>query len=204
MISKACNQYFLKNSFRIYIFLFIWFSFIVLFFTVLHLGFIRFCTRHRFPPFARIPSHTHTHTHTLSLSLSLFPGIIIFQFLSRHSSFTHSLSDNSFFLLHQVILSVFLFPVSEAKNTLIIPLAEGWLSTKKRGVFGMILNYTWWWGSSSWALGSQDKLFLAIRPWFTLIRSGSFRLVWYFGISTIVGYSMPNPLYTYILHICGL
>ena len=28
-----------------------------------------------------------------------------------------------------------------------------------------------------------------------------FGLVWFYGISTIVGYLMPNPLYTYILNI---
>ena len=28
-----------------------------------------------------------------------------------------------------------------------------------------------------------------------------FCLVWFYGISTIVGYLMPNPLYTYILDI---
>ena len=28
-----------------------------------------------------------------------------------------------------------------------------------------------------------------------------FGLVWFYGISTIVGYLMPNPLYTYILDI---
>ena len=28
-----------------------------------------------------------------------------------------------------------------------------------------------------------------------------FCLVWFYGISTIVGYLMPNPLYTYILNI---
>ena len=26
-----------------------------------------------------------------------------------------------------------------------------------------------------------------------------FGLVWFYGISTLVGYLMPNPLYTYIL-----
>ena len=28
-----------------------------------------------------------------------------------------------------------------------------------------------------------------------------FSLVWFYGISTIVGYLMPNPVYTYILNI---
>ena len=29
-------------------------------------------------------------------------------------------------------------------------------------------------------------------------------LVWFYGISTIVGYLMPNPIYTYILNIYDL
>ena len=29
-------------------------------------------------------------------------------------------------------------------------------------------------------------------------------LVWFYGISTIVGYLMPNPLFTYILNIYDL
>ena len=29
-------------------------------------------------------------------------------------------------------------------------------------------------------------------------------LVWFYGISTIVGYLMPNPLYTYLLNIYDL
>ena len=33
---------------------------------------------------------------------------------------------------------------------------------------------------------------------------GSFGLVGFYGISTIVGYLMPNPLYTYILNIYDL
>ena len=32
-------------------------------------------------------------------------------------------------------------------------------------------------------------------------RLARFGLAWFNGISTIVGYSMPNPLYTYILNI---
>ena len=31
-----------------------------------------------------------------------------------------------------------------------------------------------------------------------------FGLVWFYGISTIVGYLMPNPLYTYMLNIYDL
>ena len=31
-----------------------------------------------------------------------------------------------------------------------------------------------------------------------------FGLVWFYGISTIVGYSMPNPLYTYLVKIYDL
>ena len=29
-----------------------------------------------------------------------------------------------------------------------------------------------------------------------------FGLVWFYGISTIVGYLMPNPLYTYVYVFC--
>ena len=32
----------------------------------------------------------------------------------------------------------------------------------------------------------------------------SFRLVWLYDISTMVGYSMPNPFYTYILSVYDL
>ena len=32
----------------------------------------------------------------------------------------------------------------------------------------------------------------------------TFALLWFYGISTIVGYLMPNPLYTYILNIYDL
>ena len=31
-----------------------------------------------------------------------------------------------------------------------------------------------------------------------------FGLIWFYSISTIVGYLMPNPLYTYILDIYDL
>ena len=31
-----------------------------------------------------------------------------------------------------------------------------------------------------------------------------FGLVWFYGISTFVGYLMPNPLYTYIFNIYNL
>ena len=31
-----------------------------------------------------------------------------------------------------------------------------------------------------------------------------FGLVWFYAISTIVGYLMPNPLYTYVLNIYDL
>ena len=31
-----------------------------------------------------------------------------------------------------------------------------------------------------------------------------FGLVWFYGISTIVGYLMPNPVFTYVLNIYNL
>ena len=31
--------------------------------------------------------------------------------------------------------------------------------------------------------------------------NGQFGLVWFYGMSTIVGYLMPNPVYTYQIHM---
>ena len=38
------------------------------------------------------------------------------------------------------------------------------------------------------------------NPLYTYILN-IYDLVWFYGISTIIGYLMPNPLYTYILNI---
>ena len=35
----------------------------------------------------------------------------------------------------------------------------------------------------------------------SLIKYTGFGVVWFYGISTIVGYLMPNPLHTYIFNI---
>ena len=52
-----------------------------------------------------------------------------------------------------------------------------------------------------------------LRKWiltiFKLLESIVIRLVWFgldgfYGISTVVSYLMLNPLYTYVLDICGL
>ena len=39
---------------------------------------------------------------------------------------------------------------------------------------------------------------------FNLLNGVWFGLVWFYGISTIVGHFMPNPVYTYILNINDL
>ena len=41
------------------------------------------------------------------------------------------------------------------------------------------------------------------NPFYTCILN-IYDLVWFCGISTIVGYLMPNPFYTYILNIYDL
>ena len=47
--------------------------------------------------------------------------------------------------------------------------------------------------------------YLMPNPLYTYILNiYDLRLVWFYGISTIVGYLMPNPLYTYILNIYDL
>ena len=48
------------------------------------------------------------------------------------------------------------------------------------------------------------RLFNAKSCLYIYIKYIGFGLVWLYGISTIVGYLMPNPLYTYILNIYDL
>ena len=44
--------------------------------------------------------------------------------------------------------------------------------------------------------------YLMPNPLYSIyIKYIGFGLVWFYGISTLVGYLMPNPLYTYILNI---
>ena len=45
------------------------------------------------------------------------------------------------------------------------------------------------------------RLFNAKFSLYIYIKYIGFGLVGFYGISTIVGYLMPNPLYTYILHM---
>ena len=72
-------------------------------------------------------------------------------------------------------------------------------------VQAMTLNI-WWLCSSPAVLRNGEYSFDAITSRSTLIRSDClvwFGLVWFYGISTIVGYLMPN-LYTYISNIYDL
>ena len=48
------------------------------------------------------------------------------------------------------------------------------------------------------------RLFNAKSSLYIYIKYIRFGLVGFYGISTIVGYLMPNPLYTYILNIYDL
>ena len=48
------------------------------------------------------------------------------------------------------------------------------------------------------------RLFNAKSSLYIYIKYIGFTLVGFYGISTIVGYLMPNPLYTYILNIYDL
>ena len=49
-----------------------------------------------------------------------------------------------------------------------------------------------------------NQSFNAKSSFYIYIKYIWFGLVGFYGISTIVGYSMPNPLYTYILNIYDL
>ena len=51
---------------------------------------------------------------------------------------------------------------------------------------------------------NQCRLFNAKSFLYIYIKYIGFGLIGFYGISTIVGYLMPNPFYTYILNILDL
>ena len=57
-----------------------------------------------------------------------------------------------------------------------------------------------WFGLVLWHI-NHCRLFNAKFSLYIFIKYIGFGLVGFYDISTIVGYSMPNPLYTYILKI---
>ena len=60
-----------------------------------------------------------------------------------------------------------------------------------------------WFGLVLWHI-NHCRLFKAKSFLYIYIRYIWFGLVWFYGISTIVGYLKPNPFYTYILDIYDL
>ena len=60
-----------------------------------------------------------------------------------------------------------------------------------------------WFGCVLWHI-NHFRLFNAMSSLYIYIKCIGFGWVGFYGISTIVGYLMPNPLYTYILHIYDL
>ena len=58
------------------------------------------------------------------------------------------------------------------------------------------------WFGLVWFYGISTILsYLMPNPLYTYIKNIGFGLVEFYGISTIVDYLMPNPLYKYILNI---
>ena len=61
--------------------------------------------------------------------------------------------------------------------------------------------------SSTSLMDSGQSEMTALILWFQSAEqnsSGWFSLVWFYGISTIVGYLMPNHFYSYIMNINDL
>ena len=58
-------------------------------------------------------------------------------------------------------------------------------------------GWVFWHINHCWLFNAKSSLYIFTR----YIGLG---LVWVYGISTIVGYLMPNPLHTYILNIYDL
>ena len=81
-------------------------------------------------------------------------------------------------------------------------------SIEKRGLFfcGVKLVWIQVWFGLVWFYGISTivGLFNAKSSLNIYIKYVWFGLVWFYGISTIGGYLMPNPLYTYILNIYDL
>ena len=51
---------------------------------------------------------------------------------------------------------------------------------------------------------NHSKLFSAKSSLYVYVKYISFGLLGFYGISTIIGYLMPNPHYTYMLNIYDL
>ena len=69
---------------------------------------------------------------------------------------------------------------------------------KRKGKFGLV-----WFGLVLCHI-NRCRLFNAKSSLYIYIRYRWFGLVGFYGISTIIGYLMPNPVYTYILNIYDL
>ena len=65
-------------------------------------------------------------------------------------------------------------------------------------IYGLV-----WFGLVLWHI-NHCRLFNAKSSLYIYIKYIWFGLVGFYGISTIVGYLMPNPIYTYISNIYGL
>ena len=62
-------------------------------------------------------------------------------------------------------------------------------SSNERQKFIIYISYAWY-----FLFYDRIEVFFFMFVW----------LVWFYGISTIAGYLMPNPLYTYVLNIYDL
>ena len=70
-------------------------------------------------------------------------------------------------------------------------------------LYTYILNIMIWFGLILWHI-NHCRLFNARSSWYIYIKYIWFGLVWFYGISTIVGHLMPDPLDTYLSNIYDL
>ena len=85
----------------------------------------------------------------------------------------------------------------DRESELFIPEGEWWFYCR----FHFFENDCYGW--VLWHI-NHCRLFNAKSSLYIYIKYIGFGLVGFYGISTIVGYLMPNPLYTYILNIYDL
>ena len=69
-----------------------------------------------------------------------------------------------------------------------------YLNNEVIGLIGRLFGWVLWHINLCRLFNAKSSLYIYIKYiWFTLVG--------FYGISTIVGYLMPNPLYTYMLNI---
>ena len=102
------------------------------------------------------------------------------------------------FTFLQIFLLSWIFSIKNKKICTELGSCMRWIALVQSCTSGLVwFDLILWHINHCWLFKVKFYLYIYIRYiWFGL--------VWFYGISTITGYLMPNPLYTYKLNIYGL